>query len=66
MREGDGAAGDVRTAGSVERLEDEEARGGQWAGWQGMAQRAAGQQREKPEWLGSPQNEHVGRRGKDW
>ena len=26
----------------------------------------AGQQREKPEWLGSPQNEHVGRRGQDW
>ena len=66
MREAGGAAGDVRTAGSVERLEDEEARGGQRAGWEGMAQPAAGQQREKPEWLGSPQNEHVGRRGKDW
>ena len=34
MREAGGAAGDVRTAGSVERLEDEEARGGQRAGWQ--------------------------------
>ena len=66
MREAGGAAGDVRTAGSVERLEDEEARGGQLARQEDMAQPAAGQQREKPEWLGSLQNEHVGRRGKDW
>ena len=66
MREAGGAAGDVRTAGSVERLEDEEARGGQRARRGGMAQPAAGQQQEKPELMGSPQNEHVGRRGKDW
>ena len=66
MREACGAAGDVRTVGSVVRLEDEEAREGQQAGLEGMAQLAAVQQWEKPEWLGSPQNEHVGRRGKDW
>ena len=66
MREASGAAGDMRTAGSVERLEDEEAREGQRAGREDMAQSVAGQRREKPEWLGSLQNEHVGRRGKDW
>ena len=66
MREAGGAAGDVRTAESIERLEDEEAWGGRRAGWKGMAQSVAGQQREKPELMGSPQNEHVGRRGKDW
>ena len=35
MREARGAAEDVRTAGSVERLEYEEARAGQRAGWRG-------------------------------
>ena len=66
MREAGGAAEDVRTAGSVERLEDEEPREGQQAMREGMVPPAAVQQRKKPEWLRSPQNEHVGRRGKDW
>ena len=49
MREAGSAAEDVRTAGSVERLEDEEARAGQRAGWEGLVPPAAGEQWEKPE-----------------
>ena len=66
MREAGCAAGDVRTVGSVERLVDEEAWGGQQSRRWGTVQPVVGQRREKPDWMGSPQNEHVGRKGKDW
>ena len=59
MREAGGAAGDVRTAGSVERLEDEEPREGQQAMREGMVQPAAVQQRKKPEWLRSPEDRRM-------
>ena len=66
MREASGATGDTRTVGSVERLVDEEAWGGQQSRRWGTVQPVVGQRREKPDWMGSPQNEHVGRKGKDW
>ena len=63
MREADSAAGNARTAGTVERLVDQGWQGGRWS-WQVGRGQPAGQRRKEPEVEGSPQNEHVGRRKK--
>ena len=64
MREANGATVDARTAGTVERLEDQGWQGVRWSWQAGRVQPAAGWLRKEPELGGSPQKEHVRRRRK--